>query len=166
MFNSTKSKVSAVILDIGCGTGLLHRYLLNHRLNFGKYVCLDPSEHMLRFAEVKSRRDYRAITILGYGENLPIRDKVVDLALMITVWDNLTDKPKALLEMKRVLGRNGLSIVSKHRGVDRESPSDIDPAFQYIGECLDKFYAFSPTEAHVFKKERCLYTSGVYRLIS
>lgn len=166
ILTSPKSKDSLIILDIGCGTGLLHEYLLTHRVNFGKYVCLDPSEHMLRFAEEKSRGDYRTITVLGYGENLPIRDGVAGLALMITVWDNLTDKLKALLEIKRVLEATGLSIVSRHRGVTGESPSELDPAFRYIGECLDKFYAYHPLGAHVFKKERCLYTSGGYRVIS
>ena len=71
-----------LILDVGCGIGLLREYLRG--LGFdGLYIGLDILED--RIMEARKSRDPSSDLILADAHHLPFRDRVFDLTALITV---------------------------------------------------------------------------------
>ncbi|MBY9009663.1 MAG: methyltransferase domain-containing protein [Candidatus Lokiarchaeota archaeon] len=117
-----------IILDAGCGTGLLFEFFLkssqqknNRKL---KYIGLDISRKMLKqflykINKVKSIK--YANLILGDIENLPFREEKIHQIFAVTSLQNLYDIEKGLRELFRV-GQQGtslnLSILGKNLNVD------------------------------------------------
>ena len=101
-----------IILDAGCGTGLLFDYFLNFFerkfiVNY-HYVAIDISNNMLK--EFKSKLDQKVESIrtkvnliLSDLENLPIRENIFDSIYSFTSFQNLPDIFKGLSESFRVI---------------------------------------------------------------
>lgn len=102
---SVKNKV---IVDIGCGTGLMERKLKKSRFTVG----LDISIKMLRKAVKKFRSKLNYSWINADAENMPIKDNSIDLALMITVIQNIPNKDKLIREIERILKNKGTVIIT------------------------------------------------------
>ena len=85
-----------MVLDNGCGTGLLLERLK------GQLVGLDFSPGLLisAYSRLKSRRE--AHLIQADSDHLPFRDKVFDKIFAITVMQNIPDPRLALEEIRRV----------------------------------------------------------------
>jgi len=92
-----------IVLDLGCGTGLLSREVAQMVRDV---VGLDISREMLRVGGQWQR-------VLGDAENLPFRDGVFDKVLCFTVLQNL-EHPQAALEQVRRVCR-GVVAVSVHK---------------------------------------------------
>ena len=118
-----------VILDAGCGTGLLFEFFLssNQSLSKGKlrYIGLDISWNMLnefscKVKKVKSIE--HANLILGDIENLPIREGKIQQVFAVTSLQNLYDIERGLRELVRI-GQQGasfnLSILRKNLDLDK-----------------------------------------------
>lgn len=98
---------SAVIADIGCGTGY-YTLPISKILN-SKVYAIDTSQIMLD--ELKRRADEKNINNIEYiysmGDTLDIANESVDLVLICTVLHEIKDKKNFLLEAKRVLNNKG-----------------------------------------------------------
>jgi ubiquinone/menaquinone biosynthesis C-methylase UbiE len=90
----SRSREDELLLDDGCGTGML---LL--RLD-SPVVGLDISPNLLKTAKDKLKANHNLI--LGDAEQLPLRDSVFYRVYSITLIQNIPDKEKAVTEMKRV----------------------------------------------------------------
>jgi len=90
-----------LILDVGCGIGLLREYL--RELGFdGLYIGLDILED--RIVEARESRDPSSDLILADAHHLPFRDRVFDLTALITV-AHLLRIENSLRELERVSRR-------------------------------------------------------------
>ncbi|KYH38139.1 MAG: hypothetical protein AYL29_000910 [Candidatus Bathyarchaeota archaeon B24] len=98
----------AIVLDAGCGSGLLIEKLAD---TAGLIVGLDFSKAMLRIARDKFKQRNVAL-VRGDVEKLPFRDDVFDMVFMFTVLQNTPDPSAALKEAYRVLRRSGYLAVS------------------------------------------------------
>ncbi len=131
------------ILDLGCGTGLLLDFLREKKIKYKRIVCIDPSEKMLELAVYKSGNDPRVIFIQGYAEDLPFDNEVFDTIYMFTVWDNIINKEKAFQELRRVLRRKGIAIISvidpRKKGA---SINNLLSKLKYIGKEKDLFFIY------------------------
>jgi ubiquinone/menaquinone biosynthesis C-methylase UbiE len=118
-----------VILDAGCGTGLLFEFFLssNQSLSKGKlrYIGLDVSWNMLNQFSCKVKKVKRiehANLILGDIENLPIREGAIQQVFAVTSLQNLYDIERGLRELVRI-GQQGasfnLSILRKNLDLDK-----------------------------------------------
>jgi len=118
-----------VILDAGCGTGLLFEFFLssNQYLSKGKlrYIGLDISWNMLKEFSCKVKKVKRiehANLILGDIENLPIREGTIQQIFAVTSLQNLYDIERGLRELVRI-GQQGasfnLSILRKNLDLDK-----------------------------------------------
>ncbi len=98
------------LLDVGCGTGSLHRYL---RPIVGRLAGSDPSTESLARARGRHPEvDYRA----QEESALPWQDRVFDVTLAVCVFHHVArDGRRALLcEMIRVTRPGGLVVLIEH----------------------------------------------------
>jgi len=86
-------------LEIGVGTG---RFAVPLNIQFG----LDPSEQMIKVAKNRGLKVFK-----GIAECLPIKDKIIDFALMITTVCFVDDLSQSFKEVKRILKPDGSFIV-------------------------------------------------------
>jgi len=117
-----------IILDAGCGTGLLFEFFLrsnqqiyNRKL---RYIGLDISWKMLKqfLYKINMVTSIKRVNlILGDIENLPFREEKIHQIFAVTSFQNLYDIEKGLRELIRV-GRQGtslnLSILGKNLNLD------------------------------------------------
>ena len=117
-----------IILDAGCGTGLLFEFFLrfNQRMLNRKlrYIGLNISWKMLKqfLYKINKRSSIKRVNlILGDIENLPFREEKIHQIFAVTSFQNLYNIEKGLKELIRV-GQNGtslnLSILGKNLNLD------------------------------------------------
>jgi ubiquinone/menaquinone biosynthesis C-methylase UbiE len=110
---------AGIMLDAGCGTGLLHQYLMKSMKkkvfkNF-LYIGMDISINMLtRFHLKLSKKnlDKKPDLLLSDIEHLPIRNGVIDILFCITALQNLPGIDKGLSESFRVMKNGALANFS------------------------------------------------------
>lgn len=93
-----------VVLDDGCGTGLLL-----HRLN-AHLIGLDFSHKLLDTARSRLRAKPGTHLVQADADHLPFRPSVYDLVFAVTLLQNAPMPGQTLSEMRRV-GRNNSQIV-------------------------------------------------------
>ncbi len=96
-----------VVLDAGCGTGLLLEYLEEIGAELSYYVGLDLCRKMLLIAKDKDV-ERKADFVEGDVEYLPFRDKAFDVAFCVTVLDLVPDKRACVSELRRVVRRSAM----------------------------------------------------------
>ncbi|MCR6668865.1 MAG: methyltransferase domain-containing protein [archaeon YNP-WB-040] len=97
-----------VVLDIGCGTGIMEGMLIEAKHIIG----LDISIEIIKIAKGKYGEYYNISWVNADAENLPIKSESIDLSLMITVIQNTPNPLNALGEIERTLKLEGEAIVT------------------------------------------------------
>lgn len=103
---STKQENWGNVLDIGCGNGSQTALFLKN-CNQLTAIDLSPENVQLTKQLLPSAKVYEAS-----AENLPFEDNSFDLILCFEVLEHISDDRKALLEMKRVLRKNGFVAIT------------------------------------------------------
>jgi ubiquinone/menaquinone biosynthesis C-methylase UbiE len=93
-----------IILDDGCGTGLLFEYV------DATIIGLDVSSGLLSMALSRIQKVLDRHLIQGDAENLPLRDHVFNGIFAITIIQNTPNPVKTLEEISRV-GKAGTPVV-------------------------------------------------------
>jgi len=105
------------VLDVGCGTGRLGDHVADLVAPSGEVVGVDPLP--LRI-EIAARKNPRFRASVGRAENLSqFKDASFDAAYANSVFHWVSDKPKALRELARVLkpgGRVAVNSADAERG--------------------------------------------------
>jgi SAM-dependent methyltransferase len=129
------------ILDIGCGTGLLIKYLKENRIdNYLLYVCVDPSIEMLRRVNHKAYNDPRIVLYHGYCEDIKFVEHYFDVAFFFTSWSNISGKNKCLQNIVQSLTSDSIIIVSimSKPSLKILPPHSIDARLQILERRLAK----------------------------
>lgn len=105
--------ISGDVLEVGAGTGLnvpwyprsVHRLLLS-----------EPDEFMRRriIERLRTHPDLNAQVIGGVADDLPLRDKSVDVVVATLVLCSVPDEARALAEIRRVLKPGGRFAFIEH----------------------------------------------------
>ena len=97
-----------VILDVGCGEGVLQPFLRTYARRDAAFLALDPSAAMLRClsARFPHVRTYEAM-----AERMPLPDASVDMVICFSAFPHITDKQAAAKEFHRVLRPEGRAYV-------------------------------------------------------
>jgi len=102
IFKIMNAEVGGLVLDIGCGTGLLMEYLA------AESECLvgvDLSIESLKKAIKRSRRlgaEHTVSLIRADAENLPFRSEIFDRVFALTLLQNIPSPRRVLMEIVRV----------------------------------------------------------------
>lgn len=102
-----------ILLDAGCATGLLYEYLLQVTpSSLHTYIGVDISLEMVKKAKLKFTMDPKVDFINADAEYMPLKDNSIDVALSITVFNNLYDVERGLRELLRVVRHDGIVVVT------------------------------------------------------
>ena len=100
-------KSGHLLLELGAGAGRnTPRYL-----GFGRIVLLDYSRTQLEQAQQRLGKSDKYIYVAADVYRLPFVDGLFDAATMIRVLHHMADAPKALAQIKNVLGSGGVFIL-------------------------------------------------------
>lgn len=97
------------VLDVASGSGYGTRYLLDK--GAAKVVGIDNSREAIKY----SREKYQTSGIefiLADAAKLPFKDNIFDIVVSFETIEHLDDQEKFLREIKRVIKKNGLLIIS------------------------------------------------------
>jgi len=99
----------SVILDVGCGTGLLFVYVAEKtKLMMG----VDISRGILRKAKKKAKNYKNVALILADADSMPFSDRAFDAVFAITLLQNTPSPTTTLNEIKRVSKFNATIVVT------------------------------------------------------
>ena len=104
------------VLEVGSGTGVNARWLAAHTRRESRIVGVDINRYLLREATALAAAEGLAGTLEfreGSGESLPFADASFDLAMSVTVIEEV-DADRMLAEMVRVTRRGGkVAVISR-----------------------------------------------------
>jgi ubiquinone/menaquinone biosynthesis C-methylase UbiE len=98
---------SDCILDVGCGQGYFERYFLIGKIH--KVRAIDVNPEAIDYAK---KRDGDAYYLCGDASHLPFQDREFDKAVCLDTLEHVRDESKTLSEIRRVLRRDGLLVLS------------------------------------------------------
>ena len=105
LYSNVKEIINGKIVDIGCGTGEFAKLFPEKNSIFG----IDITAKMLTKSANKMPN---ASFIRADAQHLPLKDSSLDFVSMIGLTEYFKDQSKPLLEVKRVLKKQGRSIIS------------------------------------------------------
>lgn len=105
----------ATVLELGPGTGYFSLEAARIVGPEGRLVCIDLQPEMAKALRQRlSSSDARnSHVVVGEAGALPLADGSIDCAFMVTVLGEIPDRPRALRELRRVLGPGGIMSVTE-----------------------------------------------------
>ena len=97
------------VLDVASGSGYGTRYLLNK--GAAKVVGIDNSREAIKYSQEKYQTSGIEF-ILADAAKLPFENDIFDIVVSFETIEHLDDQEKFLQEIKRVLRKDGLLIIS------------------------------------------------------
>jgi len=94
------SVVDAVVLDVGCGSGLFFDAVANQAQ---LVVGIDLSHKLLRKAHKRAKGFDRVFVIQADADHLPFTDATFDAEFALTILQNMPHPALTLTELKRTL---------------------------------------------------------------
>ncbi len=106
------------VLELGCGSGAYTPFVARALGKQGRLHALDIQPEMLRQLERKlSTPQYadiqNVLPVAASAYELPFVDGLFDLVYMVTVFQEIPDRRKALREARRVLKSNGILAITE-----------------------------------------------------
>ncbi|MCM2534088.1 class I SAM-dependent methyltransferase [Neobacillus pocheonensis] len=102
LLTATRLKEGDIVADIGSGTGILSRQLLERNLTV---IGVEPNDDMRAKAEQALNQHARFISVKAAAEDTTLNDKSVDLVTVAQAF-HWFDNEKFNLECKRILKEN------------------------------------------------------------
>lgn len=118
----------SLILDVGCGTGLLFGHVKNKA---EMIVGLDVSRNVLLQASDHVKRSLNVCLILADADNMPLQGGVFSHLFAVTLIQNMPSPSETLNEMKRVAKKDAVIVVT---GLKKKFPkTDFEGLLQNAG---------------------------------
>ncbi len=102
-------KKSHLVLDVGCGTGLLFEHIGK---SVKRLVGLDISSKILKEAKKRTRRLPKVALVCADADSMPFQNEIFDDAFAITLLQNMPNPILTLNEIKRVCKRHSIIAVT------------------------------------------------------
>jgi ubiquinone/menaquinone biosynthesis C-methylase UbiE len=112
-------KPGMTVLELGCGSGVYTIGLARAVGNRGKLYSVDMQEAMIeRLKRKLAKPEHSELTNietrLANAYELPFADESIDLVVMVTVLPEISDKDRALKEIRRILKADGILAISEN----------------------------------------------------
>ena len=107
--NNVTVTPESVILDVGCGTGLLLEHVVE---NAQLVVGTDISRGLLSETKEKAKAYQNAVLVQSDADNLPLRNETFDLVFAMTLMQNVPIPRVTLNEIRRVSKSDAKIIVT------------------------------------------------------
>jgi len=109
VLNNTKPEENELVLDLGCGTGLLFQNVANStKLLAG----VDTSSKILREAKKRAKQLPNTAILRADADYTPFQNQIFDHVFAITLLQNMPNPLKTLREIKRVSKYQSVIIVT------------------------------------------------------
>ena len=123
-FSSNKIE-SGAILDVGCGEGQNFRNYIHEYINSDvEYIAVDVSFNALKLNRLRNKHQ-NCHYILASADNLPFRDRSIDVMCFFGILHHTQGKALALQRSLDILKPNGLFVI--HEALVKPNPSDFLP---------------------------------------
>jgi ubiquinone/menaquinone biosynthesis C-methylase UbiE len=126
-----------VVLDIGCGSGLVADQLAGIRLH---YVGLDFGGHHIESAAERFRDSepgpLRTSFVRADGEHLPLTDASVDVVVLTEVIEHLVRPELAVWEIARVLRPGGVLVMTTNNASEMPLRFPLSDPFAFCEKAL------------------------------
>ena len=109
IMQSLSLRQSSVVLDAGCGTGLLFQHLAE---GTELITGTDISEGLLQKARKRAQPYCNTALIQADVDNMPFLDETFDAVLAITLLQNMPDPEATLAEFSRVSKQSALLVAT------------------------------------------------------
>jgi SAM-dependent methyltransferase len=168
----------ATVADVGSGTGILTRELLN---NGYELYAVEPNEAMRRKAESSLGGCPFFCSVRGTAEATTLADQSVDLITCAQAF-HWFDRAKAKLEFNRILRSNGVTALLWNERLDEASPvnrayddlfKEMAPDYQHVShrrvdvKDIRSFFAPGEVQLRTFPNHQTLDREGFLgRLVS
>lgn len=131
-----------VIADVGAGTGLFSRLLLE-KIPDSTLYSLDISEEMIEYMEINFEPNYKKRAVIGKMQenHIPLKDHSVDLVVMINIYHELENPVKLLNDVYRVLKEEGKVFIADWKEGSHKDAISKNTIISQVKEA-----AFSPVE--------------------
>lgn len=106
---SLRIEKRSLILDAGCGTGILFDYVAGEAETL---VGLDISKNILFQAKKRAENMQGAHLILADAENMPLKENIFSHVFAVTLIQNTPNPVKTLNEIKRVAKDNAAIVIT------------------------------------------------------
>ena len=111
--NKMISKAKGIVLEIGFGSGLNLPFYDKKKIK--KIIALEPSIEMQKLASNKIKKTEIEIEFLtSFAENIPLESNSMDTIVCTYTLCSIPDTKLALLEIKRVLKKDGKLLIIEH----------------------------------------------------
>jgi ubiquinone/menaquinone biosynthesis C-methylase UbiE len=104
-----KIKNNSLVLDAGCGTGLLFGYVFDKAETT---VGLDISREILLQAKKRAKNLENIYLVLADADNMPLKEKIFSHVFGITLIQNMPNPAKTLSEFRRVAKEDAAIVVT------------------------------------------------------
>lgn len=109
LMDAVELRPGEVILEVGCGSGVLDRWLARYTMQANRIIGVDVNRYLLREATALAMQEGLADVIAfqeGDAESLPFPDNLVDVAVSFTVLEE-GNADRMLSELVRVVKPGG-----------------------------------------------------------
>ncbi|HII30020.1 hypothetical protein COT48_00925 [Candidatus Woesearchaeota archaeon CG08_land_8_20_14_0_20_47_9] len=112
-------KENAIVLEIGCGSGITTSRLFNFRESHALYIGTDMSMNAIRLNK-RTMNYENSEYILCAGDNLPIKNNHLDYLIIFGVMHHMPQKARVLDIVKAKVKQGGIIIT--HEGIIKPRP--------------------------------------------
>jgi ubiquinone/menaquinone biosynthesis C-methylase UbiE len=109
VMESINMEKEGLVLDVGCGTGLLFEYVA---CKAEAIVGLDISRETLLQAKKRAKKFANVRLILADSDNIPVKEDVFSHGFALTLIQNTPNALKTLNEIRQVSKQNAVIIVT------------------------------------------------------
>jgi len=119
------------ILDIGAGTGILRRHLINQGVKFKNIVAIDIAEQMLKNYRMKFSEHMNLVC--SDAHYISLHNCSFDKIICFSAFPHFKDKKKVLEEFRRLLKKEGKILI-----LHFDSSSDLNSMHGKYGTVVEK----------------------------
>ena len=98
-----------LVLDVGCGTGLLFDYVSNQ---VESIIGLDISREILLHAKKRAKKFPNVHLVLADADNIPLKGDISGHVFALTLIQNTPNPLRTLNEIKRIAKENAIIVVN------------------------------------------------------